>query len=822
MRQFRSKAKPARERGVALLLTLGILALLTVLAFTFAVAAINSKYVSQLNEQLIRARMEAESGLQLAYRTIATVYYDGTDLRNLFPATRTDIATEYLTRFGPTITTPAAAIPWEGRVYLTSTSTDQLDLKKYLHVVLGDLDFTPDTTADLPGTTAGWLDIKDVTGDTIVSRILWLAIDESGKIDPNESIDSRAGGAEGNESDTRIGASTTEINLKNLFDSDAIATQFMFASAGGSLPDSILWFSHFQIFRQNSAVAGNSTAAREVGKHVFPFSYDIEAYYSDGYDHHRYDLANANWDGFANTLASSGLEADASYFWTEVGQTQAASIGGIPWLYYGSDTDVRRQVIANLIDYCDSDNVATCDDADSPTYAGTELTPMLNEFNLLARMENVGTASCALTVTVTPEVVNIFPPEQILGNGGRMTLTLTLESTETGTRSLDLVWPSQPAMPGHSYMVLSSIPGSIALDSTYVSLSNFRVRIDKAKFMNATGGLWDFARTEFSPVTSLSGASAAMISTETNDPRCNLLASQWTWEVAGWQPMSLGTLGYKNSVCLPNPGGDTDPEPGAVEPWDVSTAYVRNGPMQSLWELGALHRGKPWQTLRLSRYDVAALKNTGLGDYALGDANILDQVKVDSRTEAKGRININTYNANVLRALFAGVRIGCTYASPSAGGLVTISKDQGTEIGGTPGAPLSGQVLYRNGATGYSTASADLRMPFRNRGQLASCANVTTGLASLLGLAPEKNNDRLQEELLGKTANLLTTRQNFFTVIVVAQVIKDLPTGVKNGTLGVYDAGIDRVLGQQRVMAVLYRDAFTNNFRLIRYEYLED
>ena len=70
-------------------------------------------------------------------------------------------------------------------------------------------------------------------------------------------------------------------------------------------------------------------------------------------------------------------------------------------------------------------------------------------------------------------------------------------------------------------------------------------------------------------------------------------------------------------------------ESTAIHPWEVSTAFIRNGPMTSLWELGALHRGAAWETLRLSKFYGFGFPAVGMRNYVYGDANILNQVKAD-------------------------------------------------------------------------------------------------------------------------------------------------------------------------------------------------
>src|SRR5450759_4017408 len=57
---------PKHERGVALLMTLGVLALLLILAMSFAYNARTERMASAVNADMIRARLLCESGLERA------------------------------------------------------------------------------------------------------------------------------------------------------------------------------------------------------------------------------------------------------------------------------------------------------------------------------------------------------------------------------------------------------------------------------------------------------------------------------------------------------------------------------------------------------------------------------------------------------------------------------------------------------------------------------------------------------------------------------------------------------------------------------------
>ncbi len=92
----------------------------------------------------------------------------------------------------------------------------------------------------------------------------------------------------------------------------------------------------------------------------------------------------------------------------------------------------------------------------------------------------------------------------------------------------------------------------------------------------------------------------------------------------------------------------------------ISTAFIRHAilksldgesglkeyPMESVWELGAIHRAGHWQTLNIARCNKSFIKNQnfiniGGLDYKYGDAPLLDQVKMCNDTESMGKINIS-------------------------------------------------------------------------------------------------------------------------------------------------------------------------------------
>ena len=78
---------------------------------------------------------------------------------------------------------------------------------------------------------------------------------------------------------------------------------------------------------------------------------------------------------------------------------------------------------------------------------------------------------------------------------------------------------------------------------------------------------------------------------------------------------------------------------------DGDTSFpILEYPMESLWELGAIHRAEKWQTLNISKspeYESAKkFVEEGAGDYEDGDGPILDQVKMTNDCISFGKINL--------------------------------------------------------------------------------------------------------------------------------------------------------------------------------------
>ncbi len=317
------------------------------------------------------------------------------------------------------------------------------------------------------------------------------------------------------------------------------------------------------------------------------------------------------------------------------------------------------------------------------------------------------------------------------------------------------------------------------------------------------------------------------------DPRQNL--NEDDWYLCGTAVQGDSDTLWEKVMCVESPSGavtgkankkltGTDPDP--AHPFDpgaatdtgkydqeknvdsngpawtdtkhLSTAYIRNAPMQSLWELGVIHRGAAWQTLNLkaagapkdpsspaaatsiSPADMKqnlAWSNAEGTSYSSGDGGILEQVKLTENAYCYGKIDINMlcsdtsinkgyqskYDDEMGQVLFNNIRYGQEISK------FETDTATGSTLSFSSGSPLS-QVVT-------AMTSSDKR-PFASRTQFLDWTTGGNSLANAFGAATLTSaSDAQLEEIVGKTINLLKAEpsaSNVIQFIVVAQTIRDL------------------------------------------------
>ncbi|MBR5840133.1 MAG: hypothetical protein IKZ84_16455, partial [Victivallales bacterium] len=248
--------------------------------------------------------------------------------------------------------------------------------------------------------------------------------------------------------------------------------------------------------------------------------------------------------------------------------------------------------------------------------------------------------------------------------------------------------------------------------------------------------------------------------------------------------------------------------------YEISTAFIRNAPFENLWELGAIHRGEPFRTINLSMfYDGDA--DDFKGTYGDGDAHILDQVKIGPARYSRGKFNVNSRSEASFVMLYDKECFGKddTYDDPSK---------QGADL--------------PEPEWDFKDAEPNI-----SRGQIAN-------LISNIDEDGVYENDRQMESFIGRTANLLTTRNEAYTVIVISQALQErkdlsdamtaasmsdaqkkdlIKTSMTNPTwYKVYknrtdsDEHLCEILGTNVIMAHVVRDAWTGKMTVVKKEYL--
>jgi hypothetical protein len=343
------------------------------------------------------------------------------------------------------------------------------------------------------------------------------------------------------------------------------------------------------------------------------------------------------------------------------------------------------------------------------------------------------------------------------------------------------------------------------------------------------GDFWDLAREdEFSApvILSLPGDYQWVIF-KAKTPFCHFLPDEWSPEV-----------GLANKWVLPYVGPDGTETPPV---WRDHRQYIRNNTMRHLVELVYV--------LRMSPYDETdadkAFRTFNLVDYSYygssdvphdyseaedgirdnfdgtlaqgegdgGDRNMLDMVRLGAQNVAEkvliGRININTRRREVLQSLFRRV----------------------THEAYGPGTPIPAtqvEIFITNlmARTLAKPMPVGLYQSDRNHPLYGALFDE-----SWLPEASRSGLTRTQKAyLLVLTQELVSAEHNYFTVVAAAQALKDVgaipPDEITiNGIpaqLGRYDVGADRILGEQKIKAVLYRNAFTNKIDVERYEFLDE
>lgn len=267
-----------------------------------------------------------------------------------------------------------------------------------------------------------------------------------------------------------------------------------------------------------------------------------------------------------------------------------------------------------------------------------------------------------------------------------------------------------------------------------------------------------------------------------DDPRTN---GKWgDWDDA---PQTLGSI---NDISVCKPYKWVGPEGDGMRAG--LPMYCKNGLMRTKGELGFIFRsnvilGEPgtWQTIDLMSSDRGAY--------------LLDCITMRTNsTPAHGLVNINTRQKETLRTLFRHMPIGYTTAAHP--NMKELDNDDVEDI--------VDAIIANRPADGWTDFQHMFEKAVPNAGGPLAAAfrNAASNSFAEEGYNPLPVNDKVREDPLRHIVDMITFRQNILLMIVAAQVL----------------GGDGFPVAEKRAVATVYRDSYTSKYFIRSVKWLDD
>jgi hypothetical protein len=812
---------PSGRRGIALVLTLGILAIVTLLVIAFATSMRVENMASRNFNDLIKARELAKAAVDQAVATI----------RNATPLRTQSAAPVAFTTYA---TFPGAI--WDfyytnGAPAPVTVSATPLYSWNAADVLVGPFDFNKDfwitaNNGEFSGAGAainvGWVYVADdgtvaptplnaypmATTKHIIGRFAFWVDDEASKININTAGQGLL--SPGWPSADLYGAShPLAVDLQRLL--NVPPGLFAFAAeveAGGPLPIppyprvTYPYATIGEVRRANPGMLDPVQDAHFTANQFSTTAYSDDAYYPnytadlDVFDRQRKNVSALIAVGPGNDF-SAAAGVDSAY--NRLADTALARIcsppaGPVVGTFankYNTATypNGLQQIIANIMAYRIDPATTAPPDAggDPPAYLGLAKTPYVNEVQVSYSDDGLGTVTRTVTVELfypyeanasayaaggDTIVVNNLPVAGLgVTMGPTVTITVPAGITFSTLAGVYHTFASTPIAANDTYTYVPlpppypiAIPATPPATPVVVNYSKGANRLDcavlsplSATAINAANG------------TAWQGA-------QVGDPCVNEATAQWESYV---DPFA-GTLGNPNNwQAGPPPGGSANLYPFGV---DVSKMVMRGRNMLSIGELGYIHRPEPWNHLILQP-QPAAEKPNQIPDWAM-----LDIFTVGA-ANTRGRINVNSQinpqAANLLSPSPVTLRqVPLLALVNSLAGLPAPAPTPATIA----------QDIYNDNNAVRATDPYGMSYIFDTIGEICEVPSLAIG-----------GNEADKERAIRRIANLITTRSNAFTIWVIAQSIKQPTT---SPTIGTFTPGVDQITGEVRAQAVVERYEF--------------
>ena len=537
-----------------------------------------------------------------------------------------------------------------------------------------------------------------------------------------------------------------------------------------------------------------------------------EAVYPNGLD----NLVPCGMSIFRGSLFDTGTGS-----WVQ--PKASDEISRTEWEYYLTQSDEDAFQGINVADVAKAilDYVSTNQCPAGTDYPSPKNVPMFNEIQVrLKYTEEIGddSANRKLEITITPEFWYPFPSKDNANGPTCTTEDITVSGGQSIYGNTDIwipmalrplsggppVFVTPEAQTATGFTVSSDWnsgkpkiagPWNCTLEIYSTNLNSCVLLLNGFKFMQPlklTAGS-EVADLVFksdgdkpnlmSSVTYVQPNTTIVIGAEVPDPRFNHNSTYWV----RYKGEGFGTLGdyNKETILAIKATGISEPDVGHY------AMYCRNGPMETPGELGFIPVGT-WQTLDLFSIDAANLMRHVASSNETAAMEKAQSSSGNSTFYANGTINPNTHLTNVLSAAFRAMTVwGIPNWENTTLNSKAVSEDAADFIAGTIiEATKKGdydQALGKGHAFG---TSSDWVSAFTN-GKYNFLANHF----------PRKN---VREGLVRQTWGLFRPEDTLFTIVVVAQAIKEGQTG----TIGQFDEADDMVIGEKRAAVLVWREPF--------------
>lgn len=568
---------------------------------------------------------------------------------------------------------------------------DPADLEDYLELqLLSSSDYKPSTSdSDFTG-NFGWVkNHLDIDGNGENDDFAWMAILSDG-LDPNY-IGGKTAAQGGDVTGVRDGIYAREIDMKHISNS---------YNDNGTNTTGILyidWEGNDTPHLSKSSMETKQPATSEWVNYFEVGTSPVPIYKSD-------KAPDGSTDKFDLNSLETGSTNDAA---------QVSTItDGISWL--GSNTGAD-QLAANINDFIDRDSEMTTDwtNGNNGTFFGNERVPYINQF--LVQVENLTEEPSGSPPSTEPTEVKVTFSTQLLDmysidKTGHTDYELEVEYKIEVTRGDDGPFEETRTLTSSSGVAMNTLSwsGGFATNMTPIyetfeimggdssetsTISDVKVTITditlRGQGDNDTAvTLKDVVRVPATGVASIPTTIEKGTLASCSEPRMNEKDTNWEF---GSFDAGISLTSSSNASYSPGGANTTilqvDTENTGSTPSQISTAYMpEDGGIDSLLELGFIHRGKEYQTINLTEYNVVAPTTFNINNFAAtapclanvsttfngGDRSLLSYVKIDNSNakpgldkpitgytsyDQYGVVNPNSSHPEVISAVLADIKV---------------------------------------------------------------------------------------------------------------------------------------------------------------------